>query len=59
MNEVNISKSVFVTLDHEKLMTSIGGFAMAGKSNFCTTGVIIYIPTSDPDLLIKLLKMER
>ena len=56
MLEINTLECKMVTIDDERLICELGGFALGGKSTNGTSGVIIFVPTGDPDALIEILK---
>lgn len=45
-----------VTISHEKLIAPVSGFAVEGKSVSDTKGILIFIPTGSPEVLIDLIK---
>ena len=56
MLEINTLECKIVTINDERLISELGGFALEGVTTNGTSGVIIFVPTGDPNALIEILK---
>ena len=56
MLQINTLECKTVTIDDERLTSELGGFALEGVTTNGTSGVIIFLPTGDPNTLIEILR---